>query len=67
MKRVLRILSKPFELIKFVKDRPGHDFRYSIDNSKSSALCPNLKFVDLDKGLNETIRWYKHVLSTSIA
>jgi len=42
----------------FVKDRPGHDFRYSLDSSK---LKKKLKWkckIDLTKGLKETIFWY---------
>jgi dTDP-glucose 4,6-dehydratase len=42
----------------FVKDRPGHDFRYSLD---SSELKKKLKWkckINLTKGLKETIFWY---------
>ena len=42
----------------FAKDRPGHDFRYSLDSSK---LKKKLKWkckIDLTKGLKETIFWY---------
>jgi len=42
----------------FVKDRPGHDFRYSLNSSK---LKRELKWkckIDLTKGLRETILWY---------
>lgn len=45
-------------LIKFVKDRPGHDFRYSINYDK---IKNNLKWkpkVNLKKGLYNTIKWY---------
>ena len=63
VKNVLICLKKPFSLIKHVTDRPGHDFRYSIDSSKSSALCPDFKFTDFNDGLNETIRWYKKISS----
>ncbi len=44
--------------ITFVKDRPGHDFRYAIDNSLISRDLqwkPNVSFRD---GLNLTINWY---------
>ena len=42
----------------FVKDRPGHDFRYSLNSSK---LKKELKWkckIDFDEGLRETIYWY---------
>ena len=44
--------------IKFVKDRPGHDFRYALDNKK---IFTNLKWkakINFKKGLKETILWY---------
>ena len=45
-------------LIRFVKDRPGHDLRYAIDCSKIKqelGWCPS---VQLEEGLRETIGWY---------
>ncbi len=45
-------------LIKFVEDRPGHDFRYSIDYSlilKELGWRPLYKF---DQKIKETIIWY---------
>ena len=45
-------------LIKFVKDRPGHDFRYAIDSSlikKDLNWAPKHNF---EKGLEKTINWY---------
>tara|TARA_Y100000310_G_C20613332_1_gene779202 strand:+ start:522 stop:1499 length:978 start_codon:yes stop_codon:yes gene_type:complete len=59
VKKVLTTLGKPFSMIKFVKDRPGHDFRYSIDNRKFMNLQPNFTFKEFDEGLEETINWYK--------
>ena len=46
------------KLIKFVKDRKGHDFRYAINSNK---LDKKLKFkskYQFDKNLNLTIHWY---------
>jgi len=45
------------DLIKHVADRPGHDFRYSIDNSKILELGwkPSYTF---EKGLEECVNWY---------
>ncbi|KAB8029838.1 dTDP-glucose 4,6-dehydratase [Fluviispira multicolorata] len=46
------------ELISFVKDRPGHDWRYSIDNSKiQKNLNWNPKF-NLNEGLEKTVQFY---------
>lgn len=47
-----------FDLISFVKDRPGHDIKYAIDNSKiTRELNWSPKF-DLDTALKNTIHWY---------
>jgi dTDP-glucose 4,6-dehydratase len=59
VKKVLTSVKKPFNLIKFVTDRPGHDFRYSIDSSKLKSCTAELKFTDFDKGLKKTIEWYR--------
>ncbi len=44
--------------IKFVKDRPGHDFRYSLDSKKISKKIKWKSKISLHKGLNMTIDWY---------
>jgi dTDP-glucose 4,6-dehydratase len=44
--------------IKFVKDRPGHDFRYALNNKK---ILKRLKWktrIPLDIGLSQTFDWY---------
>ena len=45
-------------LIRFVTDRPGHDFRYAIDASKIRADLGWAPSVTLDEGLRRTVRWY---------
>ena len=55
---ILEELGKPEELIRYVQDRPGHDRRYAIDNTKITAELgwkPAYTFV---QGIHETIRWY---------
>ena len=54
---VLEELNKPKSLIKFVNDRPGHDFRYSLDIEKARKLGMILKY-RFEDALKETIRWY---------
>ncbi|WP_304168567.1 dTDP-glucose 4,6-dehydratase [Phenylobacterium aquaticum] len=44
--------------IQFVADRPGHDFRYSIDASKLSAELGWAPRTPLAEGLEDTVRWY---------
>ena len=45
--------------IKFVKDRPGHDFRYALNNKKILKKLRWKSKIDFDKGLEETIIWYQ--------
>ncbi len=44
--------------IKYVKDRPGHDFRYSLNSKKIYREIKWKSKVSLQKGLNMTIEWY---------
>lgn len=55
---ILNIIGKSDDLIDFVKDRPGHDKRYAIDNSK---ILTNLKWypkINFEDGIRQTIDWY---------
>ena len=45
-------------LIKFVKDRPGHDLRYAIDASKLAKMLNWLPAHSFETGLEKTIDWY---------
>jgi dTDP-glucose 4,6-dehydratase len=45
-------------LIKFVTDRPGHDRRYAIDASKSSAELGWRPVETFESGIRKTVRWY---------
>jgi dTDP-glucose 4,6-dehydratase len=58
VKTILRLSDKPESLIEFVKDRPGHDLRYSLDTEKIRKLGwkPKIKFED---GIEETVKWYQ--------
>ena len=44
--------------IKFVKDRPGHDFRYALNNEKIKKKLRWKTKIHFDKGLSETFNWY---------
>lgn len=54
---ILDTLGKPESLLQFVKDRPGHDRRYALDDSKLRALgwAPQ---ADFEAALRETVLWY---------
>ncbi|MEM6364791.1 MAG: GDP-mannose 4,6-dehydratase, partial [Planctomycetota bacterium] len=45
-------------LIEFVDDRPGHDYRYALDSSKTEAELNWRPAVSFESGLMETIDWY---------
>jgi len=55
---VLKILGKPESLIQPVKDRPGHDRRYSLDCSKIERELDWTSRFDFEKALEETVKWY---------
>jgi dTDP-glucose 4,6-dehydratase len=59
VKLILDILGKPHSLIKYVKDRPGHDRRYAIDQTKIKGELNFQVGTDFDKGMEETVRWYR--------
>ena len=46
------------ELINFVKDRPGHDFRYAIDASKLKKEIGWEPKESFNTGIQKTIEWY---------
>ena len=45
-------------LIRFVTDRPGHDFRYEIDPTRAETALHWTAEHDFESGLRRTIRWY---------
>lgn len=58
-KILLKELGKTLELIDYVEDRPGHDFRYALNSNK---IKRELKFkpkYDFKKGIKKTVSWYK--------
>ena len=44
--------------IKFVKDRPGHDFRYALNSGKIKKKLKWKAKININNGLRETIKWY---------
>ncbi len=57
-RRILELLGKGEDLIRYVVDRPGHDRRYSIDCAKVRALGWE-PAVDFEDGLERTVAWYR--------
>lgn len=58
-KEILRFLGKDGSLIQYVEDRPGHDWRYSIDGGKAKRELGWTSKRDLKGGLAQTIEWYR--------
>ena len=50
-------MGKSNDLIHFVEDRPGHDFRYSLDSSKIRDMGWSEK-TSFDVGIKKTVDWY---------
>jgi len=55
--KILTLLKKDESLIEYVTDRPGHDYRYSLDCSKLRMMgwSPRYSF---EEGLKDTVEWY---------
>lgn len=58
VKTIVKALGKSEDMIKFVKDRPGHDRRYAIDPTKIHNTLGWLPETDFDTGIQMTIKWY---------
>ena len=70
VKTILKALDKPESLIRYVKDRPGHDRRYAIDPTKIETELGWKPKYNFDTGIAQTIQWYldnedwwKHILN----
>jgi len=60
VKTILKIMGKDESFIRFVKDRPGHDYRYALDNTKIKREIGWRPEVDFEKGIRMTVEWYKN-------
>lgn len=58
VKTILDAVGKPESLIKYVKDRPGHDRRYAIDPAKIEKELGWTPTYNFDTGIRQTIQWY---------
>ncbi len=57
VKLLLKILNKNEKMIEFVKDRPGHDLRYSLDSSKIFKEIGWRAKMNFETGIKLTISW----------
>lgn len=58
-RKLLTCCGRDETFIRLVKDRPGHDFRYSIDASKLRGLGWS-PAMDWEEGIAKTVEWYKN-------
>ena len=58
VKKILALMNKSEDLIEFVEDRPGHDFRYSMDSQKINKELNWKTKVNFEEGLKKTVDWY---------
>ncbi|MBU2213771.1 dTDP-glucose 4,6-dehydratase [Patescibacteria group bacterium] len=61
-KMMLDALGKSHDLISFVDDRPGHDWRYALDSSSTKELGWEPK-VSFEEGIKKTVEWYQEKYS----
>ena len=58
IKTILNILKVDHDLIHYIKDRPGHDLKYSLNTQKIESLLDWTRAYDFNKGIVETIEWF---------
>lgn len=65
VKQIIKTMGASEDLIEFVKDRPGHDFRYSVDSAYAESNLSWGPLKDMEQGLKETIEWYVNARESS--
>ena len=58
VKLIISATGKSEDLIEYVKDRPGHDRRYAINNTKITTQLGWSPAYTFEEGMKETIQWY---------
>jgi len=58
VKKILDIMGKSEDLIEYVEDRPGHDFRYSMNSNKISKELSWKPKISFEEGIKKTVEWY---------
>ena len=58
-KMIIDLFSGDESMLKFVKDRPGHDRKYAVDYTKIQQRLGWEPQYTLKRGLKKTIKWYK--------
>ena len=58
IKKILSIMDKSEDLMEFVDDRPGHDFRYSMNSNKLQNELGWKSKTNFELGIENTVNWY---------
>ena len=58
VKKILDVMGKSEDLIEYVEDRPGHDFRYSMSSNKISKELSWKPKISFEEGIEKTVEWY---------
>ncbi|MEK6673745.1 MAG: dTDP-glucose 4,6-dehydratase [Nitrospirota bacterium] len=58
-RNILSLMDRDENLITFVKDRPGHDYRYALDNTKIERELGWKPSSDIETLLKKTVKWYR--------
>lgn len=65
-RRILSLVGAPEDLISFVADRPGHDFRYGVADARIRGLGWE-PTIELGVGLADTVAWYRDNIDDVLA
>ncbi|MYW48054.1 dTDP-glucose 4,6-dehydratase [Streptomyces sp. SID161] len=57
--RLLALLGADWDMVRHVEDRPGHDFRYAIDDSKIREELGYAPRWSIESGLEAVVNWYR--------
>ena len=58
-KKILEIMGAGEEMIEYVPDRKGHDFRYAVDSSRIEKELDFRREIAFESGLKDTVDWYR--------
>ncbi len=58
VKKIIDLMGASEDLIQFVDDRPGHDFRYSVSDLRLRNELGEYRGGDFDNQIKETVNWY---------
>jgi dTDP-glucose 4,6-dehydratase len=59
VRTVLEAMGRGDDAIEFVRDRPGHDYRYALDSTKITRELGWRPEIPISDGLAQTVRWYQ--------